>query len=384
MLVQCFVSSRRAVPRDVDGAPETEARDLAKETELDDRARAALGGDPTALRSFLGAVVPIVRRVCRGVMGPDNPELEDAIQDCLIEVARALPQFRFEGRASHYVTKIAMRRAIACRQRARALSQQRSTLEFLPFPQRRSTLRWRRAPDLVRQSAGRSERGAGEGAPPVRHARLFDGRDRGHHRGIRRAPSRRDCVSAKNSSAAGWSGVGRAVVQVGEQFPNHPDEELIRRAVRGALDPSDRTALERHLAGCPTCAAELEARRIFQVSLARDGEDDARDREAVERAMAHVAREAALDTHSSGTDEDLDRVALDRAMARLGERKTSHAGARRFVRPATGLRRARRRRGSGNRLRGISHTTNDNGDRDDRQRHFHAPARLGRRLGDRS
>jgi RNA polymerase sigma-70 factor (ECF subfamily) len=47
----------------------------------------------------------------------------------LIDVARALPQFRSEGKASHYVTKIAMRRAIACRQRARAQSQQRSTLE---------------------------------------------------------------------------------------------------------------------------------------------------------------------------------------------------------------------------------------------------------------
>jgi len=126
-------------------------------------------------------------------------------------------------------------------------------------------------------------------------------------------------------------------VQAGEQFPNHPNEELIRRAIRGALDANDRTALERHLAGCPTCAAELEARRIFQVSLARDGEDDARDRDAVERAMANIARKAALDTHASGTDEELDRVALDRAMAGLGERKTSHAGARRFVRPAIGF-----------------------------------------------
>ena len=53
--------------------------------------------------------------------------------------------------------------------------------------------------------------------------------------------------------------------------------------------------------------------------------------------MANIAREAALDTHSSGTDEELDRVALDRAMAGLGERKTSHAGARRFVRSAIGF-----------------------------------------------
>jgi RNA polymerase sigma-70 factor (ECF subfamily) len=123
---------KTAAPGTVAGAPETEAR--PDETELDDRARVALGGDPTALRNFLGAVVPIVRRVCRGVMGRDNPELEDAIQDCLIDVARALPQFRFEGTASHYVTKIAMRRAIACRQRARDRSKQQSTLEPSAIP----------------------------------------------------------------------------------------------------------------------------------------------------------------------------------------------------------------------------------------------------------
>jgi RNA polymerase sigma factor (sigma-70 family) len=141
---------KAAAPGDVEGAQQTEARDLAKETELDDCARAALGGDPPALRSFLGAVVPIVRRVCCGVMGRDNPELEDAIQDCLIDVARALPQFRFEGTASHYVTKIAMRRAIACRQRARAHLQQRSTLEPSSLPATKFDPALEARSDLVR------------------------------------------------------------------------------------------------------------------------------------------------------------------------------------------------------------------------------------------
>jgi RNA polymerase sigma factor (sigma-70 family) len=122
---------KAAAPGDVEGAPQAEARSVLAQTELDDRARAALGGEPAALRNFLTAVVPIVRRVCYGVMGRDNPELEDAIQDCLIDIARALPQFRFDGKASHYVTKIAMRRAIACRQRARDRSKQQATLE--PF-----------------------------------------------------------------------------------------------------------------------------------------------------------------------------------------------------------------------------------------------------------
>jgi len=106
----------------------------ANEAELDARARAALGGDPSALRDFLRAVAPIVRRVCRGVMGRDNPELEDAIQDCLIDVARSLTQFRFEGSAAHYVTKIAMRRAIALRDRARERAKQQATLEASNLP----------------------------------------------------------------------------------------------------------------------------------------------------------------------------------------------------------------------------------------------------------
>ena len=125
----------RAAPLEVlEGGHGKEAQVAAKDAALDDGARAALGGDPAALREFLRAVAPLVRRVCRGVMGRDNPELEDAIQDCLIDVARALPQFRFEGTVAHYVTKIAMRRAIATRDRARALAKQHATLDASNLP----------------------------------------------------------------------------------------------------------------------------------------------------------------------------------------------------------------------------------------------------------
>jgi RNA polymerase sigma-70 factor (ECF subfamily) len=96
---------------------------------LNDVVRGALRGDPLALRDLLRAVAPVVRRICRGVMGREDPELEDAIQECLIDVARALPQFRFESDVSHYVTKIAMRRAIAARQRARARARQHTGLD---------------------------------------------------------------------------------------------------------------------------------------------------------------------------------------------------------------------------------------------------------------
>ena len=113
----------------VEGGRGDEAADAPKNAVLDDGARAALGGDPTALRDFLRAIAPLVRRVCRGVMGRDNSELEDAIQDCLIDVARSLPQFRFEGSAAHYVTKIVLRRAIATRDRARERAKQQAALD---------------------------------------------------------------------------------------------------------------------------------------------------------------------------------------------------------------------------------------------------------------
>jgi RNA polymerase sigma-70 factor (ECF subfamily) len=62
-------------------------------------------------------------------MGRHHPDLEDAIQDCLVDVVRALPQFRFESDVAHYVTKISLRRSIAARQRARARSTRLATMD---------------------------------------------------------------------------------------------------------------------------------------------------------------------------------------------------------------------------------------------------------------
>jgi DNA-directed RNA polymerase specialized sigma24 family protein len=87
---------------------------------LNGLARGALRGAPFALRRFLLAIAPLVRSVCRGVMGRESAKLEAAIQDCLIDVVCALPQFRLEADISHDVTKTSMRRRIASRERARA------------------------------------------------------------------------------------------------------------------------------------------------------------------------------------------------------------------------------------------------------------------------
>jgi RNA polymerase sigma-70 factor, ECF subfamily len=105
-------------------APAEECSRTETGEKLNESARSALGGDPFAVQQFLRAIVPLVRKICRGILGHESQELEDTIQDCLIDVVRALPQFRFEADVSHYITKIVMRRAIASRRRARARSKQ--------------------------------------------------------------------------------------------------------------------------------------------------------------------------------------------------------------------------------------------------------------------
>jgi RNA polymerase sigma-70 factor (ECF subfamily) len=127
-------AAKIAPPAGADTAPGTATRAAAAQA-LEDAARGAREGDPLALRTLLRAIEPTVRRICRGVMGNGSPDAEDAIQESLIDVARGLPLFRFECGVSHYVTRIAMRRALASRRRALARWRGHATVdvESLPF-----------------------------------------------------------------------------------------------------------------------------------------------------------------------------------------------------------------------------------------------------------
>jgi len=121
--VDPMLRATNAEPREEAETGATENVDLADGRSLNDFVREVLRGNSSATRCLLQAIAPLVRSICRGVMGREHPELEDALQDCLIDVVRALPQFRFEADVSHYVTKIAMRRAISLRRRSRARAQ---------------------------------------------------------------------------------------------------------------------------------------------------------------------------------------------------------------------------------------------------------------------
>ncbi len=109
----------------VDAAPQ------AGRASLDTLAREALGHEPAAVRRFLLAVSPAIRRACRSVMGAQHTDLEDTIQDCLIDVTRGLPSYRFEGNLFGYVSKIAVRRALVSRRRSTARVRHLQLLEDL-------------------------------------------------------------------------------------------------------------------------------------------------------------------------------------------------------------------------------------------------------------
>jgi len=92
-------------------------------------AKEALGNDPDKVRKFLDAIAPTVRRTCRGVLGHTHPDLEDAVQESLVDLVRALPHYRFEADVSRYAAKIALRVAIAERKKGRARAQNLNLFE---------------------------------------------------------------------------------------------------------------------------------------------------------------------------------------------------------------------------------------------------------------
>ena len=108
-----------------------DAASKADPATLDALAREALGQNPEAIRRFVLAIAPAIRRACRGVMGARHTDLEDTIQDCFIDATRGLPAYRFQGNLLGYVTRIAVHRALASRRRSVARVRHLQLLEDL-------------------------------------------------------------------------------------------------------------------------------------------------------------------------------------------------------------------------------------------------------------
>lgn len=80
----------------------------------DDPLAAARAGDRRAVERLLADVFPRVMRTCRGILGA-TAQAEDACQESLIELVRALPRFRGEGSINGYATRITIRTAMRLR-----------------------------------------------------------------------------------------------------------------------------------------------------------------------------------------------------------------------------------------------------------------------------
>jgi RNA polymerase sigma factor (sigma-70 family) len=95
------------------GSPGRE--DASPQVEL---VRSAVAGDAAATARLLEVLTPRLAGVARAVMGRAHPDLEDTLQQTLIAFVQALPTFRGECDPAGFATVIAVRTALAARERA--------------------------------------------------------------------------------------------------------------------------------------------------------------------------------------------------------------------------------------------------------------------------
>jgi RNA polymerase sigma-70 factor (ECF subfamily) len=102
-----------------------------------------VAGDPRLVRELLKALSPEVARVARAILGSGSPVLDDAVQDSLLRLVHALPNFRGECSARRFANRIAARTVLLARRRTHVV-RERETLaslesdRFAPSPHEQS------------------------------------------------------------------------------------------------------------------------------------------------------------------------------------------------------------------------------------------------------
>ena len=86
---------------------------------LAELARGAAAGDPRATRALLEALAPKLLGAARGLLGRNDPDADDAAQEALVAVLKALPAFRGDSSVSHYAMRIAVRCCMEVRRKSR-------------------------------------------------------------------------------------------------------------------------------------------------------------------------------------------------------------------------------------------------------------------------
>lgn len=120
------------IAADGDGLPLAALNSSSDHAFALDAVRRAQAGDTEAVRTFLQAIAPTVRRTCTNVLGGAHTDLEDSIQESLFASAKALRNYRFDGDIRHYVAKIALRISIAARRSSVARWHRQGSLQTQP------------------------------------------------------------------------------------------------------------------------------------------------------------------------------------------------------------------------------------------------------------
>jgi len=133
------------------GTPAAQASGPRGPDPLRELASAAAGGDRVATEELVAALAPMLLGVARRILGARDADVEDATQESLIAVVRALAAFRGDSSVSHYAKRIAARTCLAVRKRRRAREQQAESYDRMHV---------RRAPTLPNESAAATRRRA--------------------------------------------------------------------------------------------------------------------------------------------------------------------------------------------------------------------------------
>ena len=81
--------------------------------------QAARDGDTVAIDHIVASLTGPLLKAARALMGPENPDVEDVVQEVLMGVVDAIPTFREECTVLHFAIRITIRRTTAARRRSR-------------------------------------------------------------------------------------------------------------------------------------------------------------------------------------------------------------------------------------------------------------------------
>jgi RNA polymerase sigma-70 factor (ECF subfamily) len=96
-----------------------------KHSGLHELAERAARGDTAAAGALLKALAPQMIRTVHALLGPTHADADDVVQQAMIALVQALPQFRGECSPQHYASRIVARMVVATKRRAGSRAERR-------------------------------------------------------------------------------------------------------------------------------------------------------------------------------------------------------------------------------------------------------------------